>query len=339
MPRQTQPPRLHRRWQASIDDHVIALAWSPTGKALAAGAVGGPVTLFDAAGNVIVTLAGHGFGTTDLSWSKDGRLLSTCGQDGTARVWDATTGAERLALDAGASWVEHVAWGAASKLIATTAGRKVRLWDADGQLVRAYPDWSHTVACVRWRPKSRDLAVGGYGGVSVHDPDSDATKARFEFKGSVLTVEWSPDGKVIAAGNQDATVSYWLPRSGEPLQMAGYPVKVREIAWSWDGQWLATGGGEAVTVWDCSGKGPEGRKPVTLEAHESPVSALAYQPGGSVLASAGSDGRVVLWQPDTVKRAVSEERIEGGVTQIAWSQVAGSLAVGGESGYVAVYGL
>jgi WD40 repeat protein len=224
-----------------------------------------------------------------------------------------------------------------SKLLATAAGRNVRLWDADGELVRAYPDLSHTVASIRWRPKSRDLAVAGYGGVAVHDPDSDAAKARFDHQGSVLTVEWSPDGKILAAGNQDATVTYWVLRSGEPLQMAGYPAKVRELAWGGDGRWLATGGGEQVTVWDCSGKGPEGRKPITLEGHDALLSALTYQAAGSVLASGDLDGRVILWQPELVTRAVSEERIDGGVAQLGWSPNDALLALGGESGFVAVY--
>ena len=40
-------PRLERRWKAEIDDHVISLAWSPSGKTLAAASVSGPITLFE----------------------------------------------------------------------------------------------------------------------------------------------------------------------------------------------------------------------------------------------------------------------------------------------------
>jgi WD40 repeat protein len=132
-------------------------------------------------------------------------------------------------------------------------------------------------------------------------------------------------------------VKFWVLRKDAPLQMAGYPMKVRELAWSPDGRYLATGGGEQVTVWDCSGKGPEGSEPIVLEGHESPVSVLAYQAGGPVLASGGRDGRVILWQPGAVKRALDQDRISGGVSQVAWAPGDGRLAVGGESGLVAVY--
>src|SRR5689334_20433465 len=70
-------PRLTRRWKADLADHVIRLAWSPSGKSLAAASVSGPVTLFEpAAGKVEQTLTGHGFGTTCVAWRRDGALLA-----------------------------------------------------------------------------------------------------------------------------------------------------------------------------------------------------------------------------------------------------------------------
>src|SRR5262245_61569814 len=86
------PSRLNRRWKADVGDHVIALAWSPSGKALAAASAAGPITLFDAGGKVLRTLAGHGFGTTAVAWRRDGALLASAGQDGKVRLWDAATG-------------------------------------------------------------------------------------------------------------------------------------------------------------------------------------------------------------------------------------------------------
>ena len=55
-------------------------------------------------------LKGHGFGTAALAWQPSGNLLASVGQDGKVRLWDATTGQEAKALDAGASWAEKLAW-------------------------------------------------------------------------------------------------------------------------------------------------------------------------------------------------------------------------------------
>ncbi|MCY3824811.1 MAG: WD40 repeat domain-containing protein, partial [Nitrospinae bacterium] len=58
---------------------------------------------------------------------------------------------------------------------------------------------------------------------------------------------------------------------------------------------LATGGGEAVTVWSFQGDGPEGTRPGVLEFHAQPVTTLAFARRGMRLASAARDGAVVVW--------------------------------------------
>ena len=37
-----------RQWRAALPDHVVAAAWSPDGRHLAAAAVSGPVAVLDA---------------------------------------------------------------------------------------------------------------------------------------------------------------------------------------------------------------------------------------------------------------------------------------------------
>ena len=41
--------KLRPVWQAAVPDHAIGVAWSPDGARLAAAAVSGPITIFDAA--------------------------------------------------------------------------------------------------------------------------------------------------------------------------------------------------------------------------------------------------------------------------------------------------
>ena len=278
MARLTSPPRLDPRWRQAIDDHVIALGWAPNGLTVAAASVAGPVTLFDVStGTVRLRLPGHGFGTTALAWHPDGKTLATAGQDGKARLWDAATGQERTALDGGAAWVERVAWGPKGDSLVSAAGKKLRLWTADGSPAKSYADAPSTIADVAWSPRGKEFGTAGFGGVTFYRPDADGPVNRYEWRGSLLSLAWSPDGKMLAGGGLDATVHFWYVKSGEDLQMAGYPTKVRELAWDATSQFLATGGGEVVVVWDCSGDGPAGSTPLAFELHEKTISTLAFQ--------------------------------------------------------------
>jgi len=119
--------------------------------------------------------------------------------------------------------------------------------------------------------------------------------------------------------------------------MAGYPMKVRELAWDATGILLATGGGTAVTVWDCSGKGPEGTTPHSLERHQEPVAALAFQKAGPLLVSAGADGAVLLWHPGRSKKPLAPARLDSAVTQTAFSPDDRRVAAAGASGEVTVF--
>lgn len=335
-------PRLTKRWQAGLPDHVIAIGQSSDGKHVAAAAVTGPIAIFDAdSGKTRYELAGHSFGTAAVAWRPDSALLASAGQDGRIRLWDCVTGQESAALAGGGAWVEKLAWSESGAYLASGAGKKVRLWDPAGVLLREYPALGSTVADLCWRPGAHDLTALAYGGVTVFIPESTSPKRVLDKKVSLLAAAWSPDSKFLAAGAQDATVYFWIWKSGLDLQMAGYPTKVRELAWDRTSRYLATGGSSWVLVWDCSGKGPEGSKPIMLEAHadDKLVTALAYQKQGDYLASGGSDGLIALWQPGAAKRPLAQVRLDAGVTALCWSANERQLLAGTAGGTVFAYSI
>lgn len=331
--------KLRTAWQSSVEDHTIALAWSPDGKRLSAAAVSGPITIFDSgSGKAIHQIRGHGFGTTALAWQPGGTVLASAGQDGKVRLWQTETGGELAVLDGGSSWVERVLWNAGGNWLAASAGKKTRLWDSAGILIRELPVQAGTVTDLAWRPGTNHLTVLAYGAANLYDPVTGDLVRSFAWKGSPLALAWSPDGKVLAHGNQDATVHFWYAETGNDLQMYGYPAKVRELSWDFSSRYLATGGGPMPCIWDCGGKGPEGTKPQMLEGHEEPLTTLAYQTKGYLLASAGLDGRVILWQPANKKTPKAGEFQFAGseASVLAWSPDDKSLAVGSGNGEVAV---
>jgi WD40 repeat protein len=336
------PSRLEAVWRADVEDHVAALASSPDGALVAVAGVEGRITLLDAkSGEIRHLLSGHGFGTAALSWDPSGRLLASAGQDGKVRLWEAGGGGS-VALDGGAAWVEHVAWSPDGRHLASAAGRCLRMWRprGGGELLWESSGHASTVSGLQWRTGSgKDLATSAYGGVTLWRTGSPEPVRRYEWKGSTVALAWSPNGRYIATGDQDATVHLWNVKSGRDLQMWGYPTKVRELAWSPTSRYLATGGGPMVTVWDCSGRGPEGTRPLELEAHEDFVSALAYAKGGSALASGGRDGVVAVWAPGRNGRVpLALEHAGSGIARLAWTPDDRLLVAGCESGAVVGFG-
>ena len=144
------------------------------------------------------------------------------------------------------------------------------------------------------------------------------------WQGSLLLARVTPDGRWVASGNQDASVHVWRLWSGEDAEMAGYPEKVDTQAFDCTSRWMANGGTTEVHLWDFSGKGPMGRSPRTLPGHDAQLSALAWQPTGDLLASAGREGGVAVWSPGAPGPARGRARIrtDAGVrvTGLAWSR-------------------
>ncbi|MBK7450203.1 MAG: WD40 repeat domain-containing protein [Anaerolineales bacterium] len=83
-----EKPHSNHLWRNAIDDHVLALDWSPDGQTLAVADVSGPVTLFNLDGTRRFTLPAHGFGTMSMRFQPcpDSSLLATSGQDGKIRL-------------------------------------------------------------------------------------------------------------------------------------------------------------------------------------------------------------------------------------------------------------
>ncbi|HMO57882.1 MAG TPA: hypothetical protein PKA05_02915 [Roseiflexaceae bacterium] len=372
---------LSEQWRADLDGHhIIALHWSPDGRTVAVASADGPTVLFDAHGGLRQhSFPRHGLGTLALAWHPDSTVLASAGQDGTIRLWDAASGVEQVVLRGGGAWVERIAWSSYATqpapvlrgrnakalaipprstqpaLLASAAGRVLRLWDLEGQLLREYRDHPSTIADIAWMPSSGRirptdhaarasagessaiLAVATYGGLTLRRPDREEPLGRYAWQGSTLVIAWSPDGRFIATGDQDSTVHFWITRTGTDLQMWGYPTKVRELAWNSTSRYLATGGGATVTVWDCAGKGPANTRPIELKAHEGQLATLAFQKRGPLLASGCSDGLVVIWQVGTSRHPLAKVQFKSGISQLAWSPDDHVLAVGTEGGEVAVF--
>ena len=333
---------LAKHWSALLDDYVIDLAWSPGGLLLATASQSGGVTIYDAAtGAIKQALAGHAEGTNCLTWSPTGSYLTTGGQDGFVRGWDPVSGKAEVELQLGSAWVEHIAESPSGLsefpgYVAAVAGRKFVLLRRNGSIAHQFPDAPKTITALAWRPDGGAVATACFGHVVIWDTVNFTAFKEFPYGNTIHALVWSPDGRWLVAGCQDNAVHLWAPAEDNELHMSGYETKLKELSFSLDSKWLATGGGRDACVWDCTGQGPEGREPLLLP-HSARVCAVAFQNRHGRLATGSTDGVFTLWDPSRKNPLIAEARMPSAVTKFAWSPDDTLLAVGTEKGALFVF--
>lgn len=160
---------LQRMWEAQGSDYVSTLAWSPDATRVAVGHADGTLAIYDALdGRKIWCHDAHAMGVGSLAWSPDARILASGGLDNSAALWAPDEGTELRRLKAGRGWVQNLAWSERG-ILATTAGRELRLWDAQGGELHAFEPASSTLTGLCWQGEARLMtSVSGSAGPFVH---------------------------------------------------------------------------------------------------------------------------------------------------------------------------
>ena len=287
---------LRRNWSAAVGDYAIAGGWTRRGEALVVGDAAGGVYAFDGkSGATIWTHRGvHEGGLLAMAIHPNRPAFATAGQDGRVLVWSAAEGRVSLTLEVGNGWVENVAWSPDGKWLAASCSRQVHLYAAEGAKIWRSHDHPSTVSAIAWSG-TEELATACYGRVTFFGAFTGEIRQKLEWMGSLVSMVLSPDGDIVACGSQDNSVHFWRRSTEQDSMMSGYPAKPSALAFDVTGTLLATGGGEAVTVWSFRGSGPEGTRPGVLELHVQTVTALAFARRGMRLASGARDGGVVVW--------------------------------------------
>jgi WD40 repeat protein len=332
---------LEPRATIGFDDYVADVAWSSDGRRLALAGGEGKVALVNAVAEragiaaEIETVGEHLLGTLAVAWQPHGRRFATSGQDGTVALWDSDPVREYRRWKPAMGATQGLAYSPDGALLATATGKSVALWTAEGEKVHAFAPAASTAIALAFDKSGTDLGVALNGEVAVHRVGNSRYETRrYKWSAPCLTVNFSGNGRFLASGMADGTLHFWNRSTGKDSQMRGYDGKVQLVAWSDHSRYLASCTGNDVVLWDFSGRGPEGSKPVVLSGHTDRVEAFAWQPGGEHFVTGGRDWRIALWRPGKARDPLDVHMADGEISALRWSPDGRRVAIGEKGGRV-----
>ena len=327
-------------YSGQLADYVISLAWSSPGKTLAIASAAGEVVLWED-GEITNLQTATGKSIDCVAFSPDGKYLAIAGQDGKVKIWRENQLINTLENEP--AWVDKLAWNHTSNLLAFSLGRYVKVWDAETEeIVITLNFEKSSILGIDWRKDGHYLAISGYQGVKIWDTNNWDEEPYILATTTVsVAMAWSPDGKYLASGNMDRSVTVLEWENPDPWVMRGFPGKIRQLAWSEvttsiGASLLASSSVEGVVVWEKLADESLGWEARILTNHVDIINVIAYAPQSLILASAGADGWLCLWnQAYEVSQILTGVR--GGFSTLAWHPQGKLLAAGGEQGELIIW--
>jgi WD40 repeat protein len=247
---------------------------------------------------------GHSSVVLGVAVSRDQKAVVTAGLDGTIRVWDLVTGAQRWCLETeiggkDKALILSVAVSANGRFVLSGGtDEMVRLWDIErGVQLKAFHYHRHFVRKVAIAPTEGDLAasMGDDGKIIVFNFLSGAIVGSYELSDPLdqpTCVGFHSNSRALLVGSSEG-IHAWAIGNGKLLRrIVERTGGVRSIDVSPDGLILLTANGDGtIRLLDWN----SGRLISSSRGHEGVVCKAVFSPDGRNVVSCSWDRRILYW--------------------------------------------
>ncbi len=286
---------------------VVAVRFGPAGGRLVTAGLDRSVRVWDVAtGRELFVLRGHTGPVGAVAVRKGGRQVASAGEQlpahdwrGEVKVWDLGDRLEARAAGAHMGAALAVAFSADGATLVTAGfDGQVRLWDAatlrPGRSFRGYPGIANAVT---FSPDGTLVAAGTAQGVRLWQTTTGEEVRTLGKAGELRALAFRPDGRLLAVergqplSDAPGEVVFWDPEKGvEQARLRGRGISFHPT----DGRFALAGPDHVVRVYDAGG-----RELTSLPGHTAAVVTTRFSADGTLLASAGWDRTVRLWEVAT----------------------------------------
>lgn len=278
---------------------VKSVAFSPDGEKLLVGGLN--AVLIDAeSGEHVVTFFGHTVTVKSAVYSSDGKMVLSCAEDFTTRLWDAEMG-KLLRVVPYISSARSTAVAFSNDNTNFAVGYdsgEVKIWDiATGNELLTFNDSSTDINSLCFSPDGKYLVAGSQT-VLVWDLDTgEFDREIWPETSGVSCVYFSPDGSVLFSGSKGYYGRLWDFNSDELLHQIYYHGDITSGSFSPDGAKIVVGGTRTLgaELWDVE----SGEKIKTFSIEHNDIYSVDYSPDGSQVVTGLQKGGVVVWDVES----------------------------------------